>query len=145
MDQNKRAWLNRYIVRKRRVDRLYKMLGELEAGSGPLSSGSLSGMPRSKRTTSTTEEIAMRSAELKRRIGSQEKQAEALRSEILLAIDGLENPIRAEVLERHFILDESLNNIAYTLNYSERHVIRLLSRAIDEIQLPLHGGVVEKV
>lgn len=144
MDQIKHAWLNRYIIKKRRIDGLYKRLRALKDGSS-IRAVQMTGLPGAKRDTSLTEEQALKSLELQERIQSLEKKARVCRSEILEAIDSLDNPKQADILEKHFILDQSLASIANDMNYTERHTIRLYSTAVSEIDLSQWEGVGEKV
>lgn len=135
MDQTKREWLSRYIVKKRRAEGLKQRLEELRSG-GSIRSAPLSGLPGSKRDTSITEDISIKAIELRDRVEALERTAKIYKTEILKAIDALDDPIRAEILEKHFIYDQSIGSIADELNYTERHTIRLYSRAVDEIELP---------
>ena len=135
MDPEKRYWLNRYIVKKRRIEILAKRLGELDSGSEYLRSVSYSGMPSVKRDTSITEKQAIKKIELEERINCLKIKAREIKTEILEAIDSMDDPTRADILERHFILDQSLPFIAEDMDFTERHVIRLYSRAVSEIDL----------
>jgi hypothetical protein len=144
MDQIKHAWLNRYIIKKRRIDGLYKRLRDLKEESS-IRAVQMTGLPGAKRDTSLTEEQALKSLELQERIQSLEKKARVCRAEILEAIDSLDNPKQADILEKHFILDQSLASIANDMNYTERHTIRLYSTAVSEIDLSQWEGVGQKV
>lgn len=144
MDQIKHAWLNRYIIKKRRIDGLYKRLRDLKEES-TIRAVQMTGLPGAKRDTSLTEEQALKSLELQERIQSLEKKARVCRAEILEAIDSLDNPKQADILEKHFILDQSLASIANDMNYTERHTIRLYSTAVSEIDLSQWEGVGQKV
>lgn len=144
MDQIKHAWLNRYIIKKRRIDGLYKRLRDLKEGSS-IRAVQMTGLPGAKRDTSLTEEQALKALELEERIQTLEKKARLCRAEILEAIDSLDNPKQADILEKHFILDQSLSSIANDMNYTERHTIRLYSTAVSEIDLSQWEGVGQKV
>ena len=139
MDQTKRAWLNRYIVKKRRAEGLAKRLVRVRSGSGSLRSPVLSGVPGSKRDTSYTEDISVKAEELEQRIRAINRTAEVYKSEILDAIDELEDTTRAEILERVFILDQSIDYISEDMDYSYRHIQRLLSLAVSDIRIPNNG------
>lgn len=139
MDQTKRAWLNRYIVKKRRAEGLAKRLVRVRSGSGSLRSPVLSGVPGSKRETSYTEDISVKAEELEQRIRAINKTAEVYKSEIIDAIDELEDTTRAEILERFFILDQSIDYISEDMDYSYRHIQRLLSLAVSDIRIPNNG------
>ena len=139
MDQTKRAWLNRYIVKKRRAEGLAKRLVRVRSGSGSLRSPVLSGAPGSKRDTSYTEDICVKAEELEQRIRAINQTAEVYKSEILDAIDELEDTTRAEILERVFILDQSIDDISEYMDYSSRHIQRLLSLAVSDIRIPNNG------
>jgi hypothetical protein len=144
MDQIKHAWLNRYIIKKRRIDGLYKRLRDLKEESS-IRAVQMTGLPGAKRDTSLTEEKAIKSVELEKRIQSLEKKARVCRAEILEAIDSLDNPTKADILEKHFILDQSLSSIANDMKYTEHHTIRLYSTAVSEIDLSQWEGGGERV
>ena len=58
-----------------------------------------------------------------------------MRRETLDIIDELEDPRYAEVLESFLIDDMTFKEIADDMDYTERHVIRLYSEAIDAVTL----------
>ncbi len=70
-----------------------------------------------------------------------ERQADELIDRLVGIRVGIENavrevpdPVQREVLERKYLLYQSWDSIARAMNYSERHIRRLHSRALEKIK-----------
>lgn len=71
--------------------------------------------------------------ELQSRINAHRDKSRRIRRDILDRIDQLEDVKQAEVLSLYFVDCQSIEEIAAELSYSERHVRRLYSDAINEL------------
>ena len=132
--ERKKRYLKRYKRNGILIDRLEKKLRALEARIQGVRSPSLSGMPRGGEPVSREDLIADK-VDLERRIERLKGKGENIRRETLGLIDELEDVRYAEVLESFLIDDMSFREIAEDMDYTERHVIRLYSEAIDAITL----------
>ena len=136
MDLYKREWLNHYIPRKRALVRLYQKLDRKRADACSLHSPTISDLPKARNSSSMIEDRVAEVDLLERRISRLEKTANTIKWEILTAIDELGDPVHAEILERHFIDDQTIDAIADELGYTDRHCWRLYSLAVSEIGIP---------
>ena len=132
--ERKKRYLKRYKRNGILIDRLEKKLRALEARIQSVRSPSLSGMPRGGESVSREDLIADK-VDLERRIERLKGKGENIRRETLDLIDELEDARYAEVLESFLIDDMSFREIAEDMDYTERHIIRLYSEAIDAITL----------
>ena len=130
----KKRYLKRYKRNGILIDRLENKLRALEARIQGVRSPSLSGMPRGGEPV-TREDLIADKVDLERRIKRLKSKGEDMRRETLDLIDELEDPRYAEVLESFLIDDMTFSEIAQDMDYTERHVIRLYSEAIDAITL----------
>lgn len=130
----KKRYLKRYKRNGILIDRLENKLRALEARIQGVRSPSLSGMPRGGEPV-TREDLIADKVDLERRIKRLKAKGEDMRREILDLIDELEDPRYAEVLESFLIDGLTFEEIADNMDYTERHVIRLYSEAIDMISL----------
>lgn len=130
----KKRYLKRYKRNGILIDRLENKLRALEARIQGVRSPSLSGMPRGGEPV-TREDLIADKVDLERRIKRLKSKGDDIRREILDIIDELEDPRYAEVLESFLIDDMTFSEIAQDMDYTERHVIRLYSEAIDAITL----------
>lgn len=136
MDQYKREWLNRYIPRKRALVRLYQKLDRKRADACSLHSPIITDLPKARRSSSMIEDRMAEVDLLERRIARLEKTANKIKWEILTAIDELGDPVHAEILERHFIDDQTIDAISDELGFTNRHCWRLYTTAVSEIEVP---------
>lgn len=73
--------------------------------------------------------------ELKEQYGEEIKSALALREKIESEISAVDGSILSEVLFQKYVFGKTLEDISYTLNYSQRHIERLHVRALEEFKL----------
>lgn len=132
--ETKKRYLKRYKRNGILIDRLENKLRSLEARIQGVRSPSLSGMPRGGEPV-TREDLIADKVDLERRIKRLKSKGEDIRRETLDLIDELEDPRYAEVLESFLIDGLTFEEIAEDMDYTERHVIRLYSEAIDMISL----------
>lgn len=132
--ERKKRYLKRYKRNGILIDRLENKLRALEARIQGVKSPSLSGMPRGGEPV-TREDLIADKVDLERRIKKLKGKGEDMRRETLDIIDELEDPRYAEVLESFLIDDMTFKEIADDMDYTERHVIRLYSEAIDAVTL----------
>lgn len=132
--ERKKRYLKRYKRNGILIDRLENKLRALEARIQGVRSPSLSGMPRGGKPV-TREDLIADKVDLERRIERLKSKGEGIRRETLNLIDELEDARYAEVLESFLIDDMTFREIAEDMDYTERHVIRLYSEAIDAITL----------
>ena len=132
--ERKKRYLKRYKRNDILIDRLENKLRALEARIQGVRSPSLSGMPRGGKPV-TREDLIADKVDLERRIERLKGKGEDIRRETLDLIDELEDARYAEVLESFLIDDMTFREIAEDMDYTERHVIRLYSEAIDAITL----------
>lgn len=132
--ERKKRYLKRYKRNGILIDRLENKLRALEARIQGVKSPSLSGMPRGGEPV-TREDLIADKVDLERRIKKLKGKGDDIRREILDIIDELEDPRYAEVLESFLIDDMTFREIADDMDYTERHVIRLYSEAIDAVTL----------
>ena len=132
--ERKKRYLKRYKRNGILIDRLENKLRTLEARIQSVRSPSLSGMPRGGEPV-TREDLIADKVDLERRIERLKSKGEDIRRETLDLIDEIESARHAEVLESFLIDDLTFGEIAEDMGYTERHVIRLYSEAIDMILL----------
>lgn len=132
--EDKKAYLKRYKKTLALIDRLKSKVAILEDRIGSPRSPNLSGMPRGG-TRITDEDLIADKAEIEDRILRLESKASRYKKEILDVIDELDDPRYAEVLESYFIRLKDFETIAEENNYTTRHVARLYSEGINNVNL----------
>lgn len=130
----RKKYLKRYRRNKALIERLVNKIKILDERITALRSPSLSGMPRGGDPVTAADLIAEK-VDLEARIERLTDKGQPYRREILDLIDELEDPRYAEVLECFFVDCESFTEIARSMGYTERHVIRLYSEAILSLDL----------
>lgn len=81
------------------------------------------------------ESLLMLIDDTKFRIGMLYENHQTIRREVYRLIDTLENQKQIDVLEQFFIYDKTLNEIAFDMGYSERHVIRLYKDGVNSLTI----------
>ena len=130
----KKKYLKRYKKNKALIDRLKIKVSILDERITSLRSPSLSGMPRGGNPVTAADLIAEK-VDLEERIAKLSGRGLILKHEITDKIDELEESKYAEILESFFIDCKEFDEIAESMGYTERHVIRLYSEAILHITL----------
>ena len=63
------------------------------------------------------------------------KNAEQLREKIEEDIENVDGGLLSEVLSQHYLCGRSLEQTAYALNYSKRHIERLHKTAMEKLSI----------
>lgn len=127
--EREKRFLKRYRKNRALVSRLTEKLELLDQRLYGVRSPSLSGMPRGGEPVTAADLIADKQ-ELEERIQRLTSNGRKIKREILAAIDTLDDPRYAEILESFFIDCEDFGTIADNTGYTVRHVIRLYSEGI---------------
>ena len=61
-------------------------------------------------------------------------ELEAMRAELRPMVEALESPLQKSAMRMRYIEGHSVREIAYSLNYSEQHIFRILTIAERSIQ-----------
>ena len=125
-------YLRRYRVNVLLIARLENKRRSLDDKICKVKSPDYSGMPRGGIPVSV-EELLSDKLEIEKRINRLKEKGKKLKSEILEKIDELEDTRHAEILELYFIECKDFRTIAEATGYTERHVIRLYSEAINRM------------
>lgn len=134
MHDEKRTFLMRYRKTIILIDRLNNKLKVIDDRLGSISSPDLTGTPRGGPTRSKYD-IVDEKCDIEVRIEHLNQKAKAYRTEILAAIDTLDDMRYIDVCELYFIRCLSFESIAVKLGYSERHIRRLYAEALDLIDI----------
>lgn len=124
--EKQKEFLNRYKVEMKKIARLQEKLISVESSLNTVNQEDKNNLEIEKR-------------ELERRILNLANRAQLIKSEIHDRIDAidnskaLENIKFAEVLEQFFLSEKTFAQIAESMNYTERYVIRLYSAAVRAI------------
>lgn len=94
----------------------------------------LTGMPRGSSTGSQVEEGAMLIEYARQALDSITTELEGMRAELTPLIEALESPLQKNAMRMRYIEGHSVREIAYSLNYSEQHIFRILTIAERKIQ-----------
>lgn len=134
MNAEKRAFLIRYRSIMSSIDRLREKLKTIDERIETIRSPDLSGMPRGG-TGKGTYDLIDEKCDLEKRIERLTSRSKIYKDEITEKIDELEDVRYIDVCELYFIDCLTFDDIAIQLGYSERHVRRLYSEAIDMIEI----------
>ena len=134
VSEAKKKWLGRYRGMGAKISRLKERLETLDQKITGIRSPRLTGMPRGG-TPITTADLIADKCELEERLKRLETKRTSIRHEILETIDNLDDEKLSEILEYWFIDCLDVEDIADQLGYTTRHVWRLYSQAIEEIEI----------
>lgn len=133
--ERKKNYLKRYKRNGILIARLESKLAAVKLRiETPLKSPGISDMPRGGERI-TTEDLIADKVDLERRIERLKARGRTLKRETENAIDTLTDERQAEVLELIMIHGLTPEEAAVEMDYSERHVQRLYSEAIDALTL----------
>lgn len=132
--ERKKRYLKRYKKNKELISRLENKLVSLNDKIYRIKSPSYSDLPKGVPTV-TIDDLISDKAELEARIKRLTLKGKTLKSETLEIIDNVDDPRYAEILESFFIDCKDFSTIADDTGYTERHIIRLYSEAIDSIDI----------
>ena len=132
--EKKKEYLRGYLYCKRREVLLEEQIAELrERKMSPCSY--IDGMLRAKGNNDLSEYIA-KLDELIYRLDEERLLAVRKYEEIYMQVEKVQNPVLKEVLTRHYLLGEVWEDIAFRMNYSNRHILRIHGEALKEFRLP---------
>lgn len=130
----KKKYLRRFKKNRAQIRRLKIKVANLDQMICRVKSPNYSGMPRGG-TPISIEELLSDKQEYEERIRQLEKTGRQIKREIAGAIDSLEDSSEAEVLEGFFLECKEFGDIADDTEYSLRHVIRLYTQGIENIEI----------
>lgn len=128
----KKRYMKRYKKNNTLINRLENKLADLDARMYKIKSPNYSDMPRGG-TPVTMEDLMSEKLETEERINRLCVKGKKLRSETLEKIDTLEDSRYAEILELFFINSMGFDAIAEKTGYTVRHVIRLYTEGIEQL------------
>ena len=133
--KKKKLWLYRYRNNQAKIIRLQEKIENLEARIISIKSPNYSNLPRGGAPV-TIEELLSDIDNINKRIEKLKLKGMNIKQEILEAIDTLEYPKQAEILEYLFVQGYSVDYINEILSYSTPYIYRLYSRALKTIKIP---------
>lgn len=133
--EQKKRWLYRYKNNRLKIERLHEKLSALETRITSIKALTYSDMPRGG-TPVTIADLLSDKEDINKRIKKLSTKGKIIKREIQEAIDTLEYPKQAEVLEYWFIHGYSVDQINEILCYSNTYIYRLYSRALKNINIP---------
>lgn len=129
-----KRYLKRYRKHKMLIERLKLKVARLDDRLTAIKSQQISDMPHGGSPT-PIEDIISDKLETEERIAKLNSKGKHIKREILDKIDELEDYKHVEVMEAFCIDCKSFGEIADDIGYSERHVIKLYSEAIELIKI----------
>ena len=130
--EKKKRFLKRYKRNNACIGRLKIKLLVLTERIESVKSPNMSGMPRGSVPVSI-EELLSDKMDLENRIARLQAKRSSLKQKVLEEIDNLEDTRYIDILEMFFIDCMSFTEIAEAIGYSERHVVRLYTKAIKKL------------
>lgn len=130
--EQKKKFLKRYKKNKNCITRLEEKLNTLTDRIESTKSPNFSGMPRGNNPVDIADLISDKS-DLENRIARLKKKGQIFKTEILEAIDSLDDSRYCEVLEGFCIDCKTIDEIAEDIGYSSRWTYDLYSEAIIEL------------
>ena len=94
----------------------------------------LTGMPRGSSTGNQVEDGVILIEYARQALDSITTELESMRTELKPMIELLESPLQKNAMWMRYIEGHSVREIAYSLNYSEQHIFRILTIAERNIQ-----------
>lgn len=129
-----KRFIKRYRKNRLLIARLKRKVSDYDERIINLKATTYSDMPKGG-TPITKEELIAEKVETEERIRRLEEKGKILRAEILEKIDELEDVRQAEILEAFCIDCLSFEEIGDLIGYSERYVIAIYTKAIENIVL----------
>jgi DNA-directed RNA polymerase specialized sigma subunit len=111
-----------YELEMERIDAIGSTLGEN------------AGMPRGSGTGNQVEDGAILIEYARQAMDNITTELEGMRAELTPLIESLESPLQKNAMWMRYIEGHSVREIAYSLNYSEQHIFRILQIAERKIQ-----------
>lgn len=132
-NEEKKQYLRRYQVAKRRVGLIQEEIEELRSSkTSPVGLGD--GMPRGS-GTSDLSGYAARLDELLRELEAEREMQMVTYREIRQQIGMVPDAIEQEILSRRYLIGQSWEKIAVEMKYSYRHVTKLHGYALNHFEI----------
>lgn len=132
-NEEKKQYLRRYQVAKRRVGLIQEEIEELRSSkTSPVGLGD--GMPRGS-GTSDLSGYAARLDELMRELEAEREMQMVTYREIWNQVKKIPNATEQEVLTRRYLIGQSWEKIAVEMKYSYRHVTKLHGHALNHFEI----------
>ena len=127
-NEEKKQYLRRYQVAKRRAEMIQEEIEELRSSkTSPVGLGD--GMPRGS-GTSDLSGYAARLDELMRELEAEKEMQMVTYHEIWNQVKKIPNATEQEVLTRRYLIGQSWEKIAVEMHYSYRQIIRIHGAAL---------------
>ena len=132
-NEEKKQYLRRYQVAKRRVGLIQEEIEELRSSkTSPVGLGD--GMPHGS-GTSDLSGYAARLDELLRELEAEKEMQMVTYREIRQQIGMVPDAIEQEILSRRYLIGQSWEKIAVEMKYSYRHVTKLHGHALNHFEI----------
>lgn len=132
-NEEKKQYLRRYQIAKRRVGLIQEEIEELRSSkTSPVGLGD--GMPRGS-GTSDLSGYAARLDELLRELVAEKEMQMVTYREIRQQIGMVPDAIEQEILSRRYLIGQSWEKIAVEMKYSYRHVTKLHGYALNHFEV----------
>lgn len=132
-NEEKKQYLRRYQVAKRRVGLIQEEIEELRSSkTSPVGLGD--GMPHGS-GTSDLSGYAARLDELLRELEAEKELQMVTYREIRQQIGMVPDAIEQEILSRRYLIGQSWEKIAVEMKYSYRHVTKLHGHALNHFEI----------
>ena len=127
-----RAYMNRYRRMQERQRQIRDRLARIEDSATSITA-ELNGMPRPKGRSDKVGKGAADAADFRRELEELRRESLEAVQEIFHVIDMVQDADRAEVLDRHYIMGQSIIEIADVMHFSDRWIAELHGRALDDV------------
>lgn len=132
--EEKVRWLRRYQDSLRKEQELAEEVEQLRARACKVTP-SLSGMPGGTSDGQALPRAVEQILEAQQQLQEQIEQCNAIRREVVDAIERVTNPRDKEILRRRYLLGNRFENISVVLHYEYRWTRRLHKKAVSELVL----------
>ena len=136
-NEEKKRYLNGYIYSQRKIRLLTEQINELR-GNKMFPSVNNDGMPHGS-GISDLSGYAARLDELIHQLEAEKDVAIQKRKEIYDQIQSMADGNEKEILERRYLMGETWEKIAVSMNYNYRWVLRIHGRALNNFKIPETG------
>ena len=133
---NAKTYLSQYMVLNHRIDGKMAILNDLKATAEKTSFAMSDVVVSRSRNYHAMEDVIIRIQELKDQITRDMLQLLDLRDELMKQIEKIPDWKMRRLLEMRYIFEQSWEEIADSLNYSESNVFKLHKRALQGIKVP---------
>ena len=136
-------WLHRYQDSLRREQELAEEVEQLRSRACRVTP-SLSGMPGGTSDGQALPRAVEQILEAQQELQAQIEQCNAIRREVVDAIEQITNPRDKGILQRRYLLGKKFEAIAEEFNMDSRWIRKLHKKAIVKILSELHSGDLQK-